>query len=332
MRFGVSYFGVRNPQHMERDLDDMVRLGFSYVVMTYSENDHRYYQESLARGVELAHTRGLDVWIAPWGVGGVFGGEAFSELGAWEVDAQQQRIDGRPLPLLCPTSEVLRDYLSQWVATVAQDLKADVIFWDEPHFYQPLGEAEKQGLWSCRCGRCQEAFAATYRHPMPDQETQEVYDWKQEAVATLVDQVTAMAAAQGLMNSVCILPDYERISELVSRLDRFAANPHLDLLSTDPYPLMHGKPVETTAWFCKVLLQAAQRHGKTAQMWLQGFQIKAGEETQVANELSIMVSHGIEDVAIWSYLATAYMSSHRCADPETLWRVFTQAMQRYPAV
>ncbi len=94
MRFGVSYFGVRNPQHTERDLDEIVRLGFDYVVLTFSENDHRFYQESMAACVQQAHERGLTVWVDPWGVGGIFGGEAFSEQGAWEVEAQQQRSDG----------------------------------------------------------------------------------------------------------------------------------------------------------------------------------------------------------------------------------------------
>ena len=35
MQFGVSYFGVRNPQHFQRDLDDIARLGFTYIVFTF---------------------------------------------------------------------------------------------------------------------------------------------------------------------------------------------------------------------------------------------------------------------------------------------------------
>ena len=67
MQFGVSYFGVRNPRHVEQDLDDIRRLGFDYVVFTFSENDHRFYREVMATCVALAHQRGLKAHIDPWG-------------------------------------------------------------------------------------------------------------------------------------------------------------------------------------------------------------------------------------------------------------------------
>ena len=35
MQYGVSYFGVRNPRHFQRDLDDIARLGFTYIVFTF---------------------------------------------------------------------------------------------------------------------------------------------------------------------------------------------------------------------------------------------------------------------------------------------------------
>ena len=48
MQFGVSYFGVRNPQHFQRDLEEIARLGFTSIIFTFSEEDHRFYQGSLA--------------------------------------------------------------------------------------------------------------------------------------------------------------------------------------------------------------------------------------------------------------------------------------------
>ena len=101
-QWGVSYFGVRNPHHFRRDLEDIARLGFTYVVFTFSEDDHRFYQGSVAESVRLTRERGLRAYVDPWGVGGIFGGEAFTERGAWDLEGQQHRSDGRPLPLLCP--------------------------------------------------------------------------------------------------------------------------------------------------------------------------------------------------------------------------------------
>ena len=58
MQFGVSYFGVRNPQHFQRDLEDIARLGFTSIIFTFSEEDHRFYQGSLTEFVRRTHLAG----------------------------------------------------------------------------------------------------------------------------------------------------------------------------------------------------------------------------------------------------------------------------------
>jgi hypothetical protein len=327
MQFGVSYFGVRNPQYVQRDLDDMVRLGFDYVVLTFSENDHRFYQGAMAECVQQAQQRNLKTYIDPWGVCGIFGGEAFTYRGAWDVEGQQHRSDGRSLPLLCPNSAEVRAYLRQWIATVAEVLRADAIFWDEPHFYLPYGASRDRGLWGCCCTRCQERFQVTHQQPMPDEETAEVRQCKQDAIADLMQEMTTIAAEHGLYNIVCVLPEHAHLDSLQAKFDRFAANPHLDVLSTDPYPLIHGRGIATTQVFCEALKHSCQRYKKAAQMWIQGFRVPAGQESLLGEEMRLMVRHGIRDVAIWSYLATAYMSSHTCADAPRVWQVVTQTMQ-----
>jgi hypothetical protein len=221
----------------------------------------------------------------------------------------------------------VRTYLQRWITTVAEVLQADAIFWDEPHFYIPLGESRTQGLWSCCCRRCQELFRVRYGQPLPPTETAEVRQCKQTAIAQLISDVTAMAAGQGLQNIVCILPEHDDSEGLQAKCDLFAANPHLDILATDPYPLWHRRDIATTQVFCAALLQACQRHHKAAQMWIQGFRVPAGQEHLLGEEMRLMARCGIDDIAIWSYLATGYMSSHTCADAPRVWEVFTQTMQ-----
>jgi hypothetical protein len=327
MQFGVSYFGVRNPRHVEHDLDDIRHLGFDYVVFTFSENDHRFYRDVMATCVELAHQRGLKAYIDPWGVCGIFGGEAFTDRGAWDLEAQQRRSDGRSLPKLCPNSDDVRVCLQEWIATVAELLQADAIFWDEPHFYLPFGAAREQGLWSCCCQRCQERFQAMFRESLPALETAEVRQFKQDCIATLIDDITAIAATRGLQNIVCVLPEHDHLDALQAKFERYAANPHLDVLATDPYPIFHRQPIASTERFCHALRRACQRYGKAAQLWIQGFRVPAGQESLLADEMQLVADSGIDDMAIWSYLATAYMSSHACADADRVWTVFTQRMQ-----
>jgi hypothetical protein len=327
MQFGVSYFGVHNPQHFQRDLDDIVRLGFDYIVLTFSESDHRFYKGSMAACIHHTRQRGLKAYIDPWGVCGIFGGEAFTERGAWDLEGQQHRSDGRPLPLLCPNSVEVRTYLREWITTVAEVLRADAIFWDEPHFYLPYGASRAQKLWGCCCARCQERFLATYHCPLPPTETAEVRRYKQDAVAALMREVTTLAAEHGLQNIVCVLPEHEQLDGLQAKFDLFAADPHLNVLATDPYPLWHGRDIETTQVFCDALQRACQRYGKAAQMWIQGFRVPGGQEALLGEEMRLMARCGMRDIAIWSYLATAYMSSHTCANASRVWEIFTQTMQ-----
>jgi hypothetical protein len=62
-------------------------------------------------------------------------------------------------------------------------------------------------------------------------------------------------------------------------------------------------------------------------MWIQGFRVPAGQEHLLGEEMRLMARCGIDDIALWSYLATGYMSSHTCADAPRVWEVFTQTMQ-----
>ena len=325
-QWGVSYFGVRNPQHFQRDLDDIASLGFTYIVFTFSENDHRFYQGSMAECVRLTQERGLRAYVDPWGVGGMFGGEAFTERGAWDLEGQQRRSDGRPLPLLCPNSDEARSYLSRWIDTVADVLQADAIFWDEPHFYLPFGEARAQGLWACCCARCKERFTSVYGKPFPGTETPHVRQAKQAAIADLLGDMTTMAGEKGLRNIVCLLTDPDTLDDLESKWEPYATMAHIDVLAADPYPLWHGRDVATTQVFCEALQHLGKRYGKATQMWVQGFRVRQDAAPLLGQEMRLMAASGIHDIAMWSYLATAYMSSHACAQSEQVWRVFTQTM------
>ena len=77
-RTGVSYFGVRIPRHVRRDLEDIAARGYTAVLHTFSENDLAYYRGTMAEIVAASHELGLEVQMCPWGVGRTFGGEAES--------------------------------------------------------------------------------------------------------------------------------------------------------------------------------------------------------------------------------------------------------------
>ena len=87
-QYGVSYFGVRDPRHAARDLDEIAGAGFRHLTHTLSEYDLRYHFEDVARLVTMSRDRGLEVGLDPWGVGGIFGTIMIAVFGAGSWTAQ----------------------------------------------------------------------------------------------------------------------------------------------------------------------------------------------------------------------------------------------------
>ena len=74
-RLGVSYFGNRFLKHARRDLAEIAEC-CSYVVHTCSELDLYFHKIALEQIFNESKKRKLEVWVDPWGLGGVFGGES----------------------------------------------------------------------------------------------------------------------------------------------------------------------------------------------------------------------------------------------------------------
>ena len=83
---GSSYFGNRIPRHAARDMQALRRQGFARVIHTFSENDLAYYAETMGELAAASHDAGLEVLLDPWGVGRIFGGEAYSNWIAEQPD------------------------------------------------------------------------------------------------------------------------------------------------------------------------------------------------------------------------------------------------------
>jgi hypothetical protein len=106
--FGCAYWG-RDANVADRDFASLYELGFSWVVVPVSTERMRYDRAGAAAVIAAAKRNGLATRIAPWGVGGIFGGEGIVEAGQ------------APMATLA------------WWLTSAHELRADAMFWDEPH-------------------------------------------------------------------------------------------------------------------------------------------------------------------------------------------------------
>ena len=235
---GVSYFGVRSPKHVLADMQDIKAAGFNAVLHTWSEEDEQYYYGTMKDIVDQSASLGLTVYVNPWGVGRVFGGEAYSELTARNHDLCQVALDGKPKVAACPNHPEFRAYMHKWIESVCAT-KVSTIFWDEPHFY-----FEKGGLsnWSCRCEKCCAKFAEQFGYEMPAELTEDVLKFREDSLIDFLKEMTVDVHARGKRNCVCMLPpwfpagldDWGRVASLES-VDEVASDPYWERGATEEW-------------------------------------------------------------------------------------------------
>src|SRR2546428_1749279 len=94
MRTGVSYFSSRTLRHVRADLRNIVDHACTYVVHCFSETDLAYYRETMSEIVVATHEAGLEAWLDPWGVTGIFSGETFTRFPLDHPETWQVLSDG----------------------------------------------------------------------------------------------------------------------------------------------------------------------------------------------------------------------------------------------
>lgn len=310
MQLGVSYFGNRFVEHYHsRDLPRIVDAGCDFVVHTFSEHDLAFYTDAMREMVEATHGVGLQAWLDPWSVGGLFAGEAFSDFLVHNRDSWVVGQDGTQIPKACPNAPGTRALLRHWTEAAAA-AGADAIFWDDP----ALGTV-------CHCAHCQEAFHSQHGASLAKADAATATRFLNDSLATLVQQLTESAVGHGMRNAVGVLPQ--------AGLLRSAA--HMDAvqaIATSPLWQAHAQPIDAYVRQASVeTVEACAAAGKQPMAWLQAFGLAAGTGRDVVRAASIMRECGIESVAAWSYQAGLPMTGVRSERPAEAWQAVTEAFR-----
>ena len=323
---GCSYFGVRIPRHVRRDMDDLAARGYTGVLHTFSENDFAYYRDTMAEIVAISHVAGLSVLASPWGLGRTFGGEAESRWVAFHPEECQVLDDGRRVAAACLNSPPYRDFCKEWADWVLE-CGVDSVFWDEPAWVVPahvgVDDAER---WTCRCDRCAERFGG----PVPGELTTEVRRFREESVVDFLREVTDHVAARGGSNTICLLPATEGTQGLAD-WNEVAAIPGLATLATDPY----WKHWDEAAGpfvrrFARLLRETADRHGVGAQLWVPSFGLGAQDIPELEAAVAAAREEGVDDLWTWGYEACRHMTSLATPDAALVWDAVSAALTARP--
>ncbi len=327
MKLGCSYFGNRILKHVEQDMRELVDMGCTYVVHVYNENDMMFYPDTIRQIVDISHQVGLEVHIDPWGVGKVFGGESFSNFVMQNVDAMQMVSDDKPTGSACPNHPKFRAFMREWV-DAAVKTGADVLFWDEPHFYLPGWMGGRPDTWGCRCVECGKRFEAKFGRALPMEEDADVRAFKEDSIVEFLSELIAYGHEQGKRNSLCVLPLRDE-SHSTANWNRLAGIPHLDIFGTDPYWFAFKKDMrEFVGSACDLIKEVCAEHGREHQMWLQGYKTPAGREQEMVEAVDLMVEKGMRDIAVWGFQSCGFMSWIRPDNPELAWSKVKEAFAR----
>ncbi|WP_248515303.1 hypothetical protein [Salinarchaeum laminariae] len=328
--YGASYFGVRNRTHAETDLERFEDAGLNAVLHTFSERDKRYYEETMQDIVASSKDRGFEVYVNPWSVGRVFGGEALSQFIGEHPESQQVTSEGQRIAAACFNAPDFREYMREWTESAA-GLGADVLFWDEPHWFLPewFEEEFADDEWGCRCEHCQARYEDTYGEPMPEEVTDRVQEFKADQLMDFLEEMMAISREEGCENAVCLLPS-EDADHGLSDWDQLAASEYLDVLVTDPYwgvfPEAEG-PEEFVGYFSEKVADMAEEYDLRGQIWIQGFRLPAGSTEEVKTATRTAIESGVDSVMLWGYDGCKSISDIACEEPEDVWNGFLEEVQ-----
>jgi len=358
METGVSYFSSRDLRHVRADLREMVESGCTYVVHCFTETDLLYYRETVREIVVETHDVGMQAWMDPWGLAGIFSGETLTKFPLDHPETWQVLSDGRKVLAACPNHPETRKFMREWVEACAY-VGADVLFWDEPHFYVGFWRGDFSAAWACYCEECLRRFRDEYAGDMPTGFTAEVKAFREASLLDLLSELCTAGHEKGMQNALCLIPTdlsshgfpepEERMRAAMAKrlgdapastveavyhvgvgdFDSAAAIPALDIFGCDPYWYLFGTDAEAfMREYSQAAADAARKYRRELQLWVQAFRVPEGREEELRVGLRKAEEVGATHVAAWSFRATESMSQIACARPDVVWRIVGEEFRR----
>ncbi len=326
MSFGCSFFGCRYPEHFSYELKKMADSGFSTILITYSENDYFFYTDTIMRMCDIAKNAGFTVYIDPWAVLGIFGGESFSKWlldypEIWQLTNENKRVGHA-----CINDPLTKELLMKWLESAAKS-SADYIFWDEPHFYFKNFQ-ESTGVWGCTCEICRNKFKLKYGYELPEKINDDFINFRSESITALLDELCSVAAQKLKKNNICLLPTEDTAMGGLANWDYIKKIKNAHILSTDPYWQRKNKNVkEYVGYYTDKLVNLADEMKCGVEVWVQAYKIIEGRENEVTQAVDLLKSKNVDSVMFWSYKAGYPMSALESYDYKKTWNIICDSVK-----
>ncbi len=331
---GVSYFSNRFSDHFKKDLIDLKRDGFNSILHTYSEEDFKWSQGNVADMCKLSKDKGFKVWIDPWAVLRIFGGESLSWWLLANPDIWQVMSDGQSEPMACFNNPKTLSLMKEWIDS-AMKMEIDTVMWDEPHFAIKnwIMAKGKNLIWGCRCAICQKKFEKKYNKKMPVNFDQEVTDFRSNSIKEFLTKLSLyVREIKGKTIKIStVLVSIENAMKRGASFEDMAKIKEVDDLGVDPYWFwMDPKPnvYEHNYKFAKLITDICKQYKKESHFWLQGFRIPKGREGELTTAIQAAKDSGVDKFWVWGYQGCHMMSSLASGDPKKVWQTIVKELKK----
>lgn len=285
--------------------------------------------------VRVSHDAGLEVFLDPWGVGRVFGGESFS-LFTGEYPNCRQRLNFPEgeirINKACLNSKIFRDAMLAWIEFAAKT-GAEGVFWDEPHLFfgefKPLFGGVKRDIWGCTCERCMNIFQTTYGYEMPVDFADDVKSFRQATIVDFLEYLANEASGRGLKNALCLFPVADPRYGIYD-WGKAAMIKNVDIFGSDPYWYGYNRNVvEFVGSISREVITLSQKYDKEPQIWIQGYRVPANREGEILTAIDVAYDSGIRNIATWSFEGTDCMTYVRSERPDIVWQNVRKSYLKY---
>jgi hypothetical protein len=307
MKLGMAYYGSHLPDHLLADMTEIRRMGCDELLITLSENDFNIFKGKVAFAPAIAHDLGMRILANFWGFACAFGGGRLSLLLTTDSDVWVQLRDGSRLGQGCMNHPALLALARRQVdrCTAAG---YDGFFWDEPT------------VQDCFCPHCRAAYERAFGGDLLSAGAEQIAAFRQASIAgyvqTMSDYVKSQSA--GLETATCVMP-----VDQAAWADT-AAIASLDTFGTDPYWFCWNQPVSWVSGSTRDALALCRQEGKRSLMWLQGWALPAGRETEIEEAARLIAAEGPDALYTWGYRA-GQGTNETCADPARAWESIKRA-------
>ncbi len=302
MDITVAYFhALLHPEVVKQDFEQIRAIGATSIVYAIHEQEEQRWSRDLERGLRQAQDAGLKVYLSMGRYGNLFAGPSL--MPSWYTfHHPQSRVKdrhGRYHDISCFNHESFRSWLFQEIEHYLSTYPINGILIDEP----------RGPDITCFCSVC--------RALCPD-----VTDLQRFRRRSMIDFLGELCSCVKRMDadaktSIVLLP------QDLGQVDELAMLPNLDTIGCHLFWQLLNEDVTMVEEWGRTVVEAAHRHEKRSQLWLQNFSLDERGESLLETSFSKLLSAEPNDVACYYYWRNN-------VNPNRVWLTTQKLLRRIP--